>query len=152
METILVRAFYLDTRQHTPVLAPPAAYSSWYAMGSWIECSFKDPKRGGFLWHQTKITDPVRAERHWLAISIAMLWLVSVGGDDEAIAHSAYVEKPSNQTVSPSSSSFHRPPRTLSCFRRGFLSILVSLLWGQPLPIGRFHSFPWTASFSFSSA
>ena len=38
-------------------------------MRSWIECSFKDTKRGGFDWHQTKIdwhqtktTDPVRAE------------------------------------------------------------------------------------------
>ena len=31
-------------------------------MRSWIECSFKDTKRGGFDWHQTKTTDPVRAE------------------------------------------------------------------------------------------
>lgn len=44
-------------------LAPQKANSSWYAMRSWIECSFKDTKRGGFNWHQTKTTDPVRAER-----------------------------------------------------------------------------------------
>ncbi|WP_156113910.1 hypothetical protein [Myxosarcina sp. GI1] len=42
-------------------LAPQKANSSWYAMRSWIECSFKDIKRGGFDWHQTKTTDPVRA-------------------------------------------------------------------------------------------
>ena len=46
-------------------LAPPQANSSWYAMGSWIECSFKDTKRVGFGWHQTKTTDPVRAEPQW---------------------------------------------------------------------------------------
>ena len=40
-------------------------------MRSWIECLFKDNKRGGLAWHQTKITNPKRAERHWLAIAIA---------------------------------------------------------------------------------
>ena len=27
----------------------------WYGMRSWIECLFKDLKRGGFGWHDTKI-------------------------------------------------------------------------------------------------
>jgi len=45
---------------------------SWYSMRSWIECLFKDSKRGGLAWHHTKITDPKRAERHWLAIAIAL--------------------------------------------------------------------------------
>jgi hypothetical protein len=50
-------------------LQPEAADACWYSMRCWIECLFKDGKRGGLCWHQTKITDPKRAERHWLAIA-----------------------------------------------------------------------------------
>ena len=116
-----------------------------------VECSFKDTKRGGFDWHQTKTTDPVRAERQWLAIATAMLWLISVGSEDEVGSYhqnqSEYLEE---QIVNTSCST--STPRRLSCLRRGFLSILVALLWGQTLPIGHFYSFSWTDSFSFSSA
>ncbi|MGV0104746.1 hypothetical protein NSTC731_05391 [Nostoc sp. DSM 114167] len=50
-------------------LQPEVADACWYSMRSWIECVFKDGKRGGFCWHQTKIIHPKRAERHWLAIA-----------------------------------------------------------------------------------
>ena len=41
-------------------------------------------KRGGWGWHQTKMVDPERAERLWLAIAVATLWAVSVGGEVDA--------------------------------------------------------------------
>ena len=41
-------------------------------------------KRGGWQWQNSKITDPARPERIWLAISVATLWLVSVGGEADA--------------------------------------------------------------------
>ena len=41
-------------------------------------------KRGGWGWHQTKMVDPERAERLWLAIAVATLWAVSVGGEADA--------------------------------------------------------------------
>ncbi|WGV28991.1 hypothetical protein [Halotia branconii] len=53
-------------------------------MRSWIECGFKDTKRGGLHWHLTKITDTKRAERHWLAIAVATFWLVGVGNEADA--------------------------------------------------------------------
>lgn len=65
-------------------LHPQQAQICWYGMRSWIECLFKDIKRGGFGWHHTKMNDPERAERLWLAISVATLFLVSVGGKAEA--------------------------------------------------------------------
>ncbi|WP_293090693.1 transposase [Moorena sp. SIOASIH] len=46
-------------------LSPQQAQIYWYSMRSWIECLFKDIKRGGFGWHHTKMTDPKRAERQW---------------------------------------------------------------------------------------
>jgi hypothetical protein len=40
-------------------------------MRTWIECGFKDTKRGGWQWHQTKMKDPERAARLWVAIAVA---------------------------------------------------------------------------------
>jgi hypothetical protein len=65
-------------------LAPEQATVVWYGMRSWIEGGFKDTKRGGWQWHQTKMVDPARAERLWLAIAVATLWVVSVGGQADA--------------------------------------------------------------------
>ena len=53
-------------------------------MRSWIECGFKDTKRGGWQWHQTKMRDSKRAERLWLAIAVAILWAVRIGGQADA--------------------------------------------------------------------
>lgn len=65
-------------------LPPSEATICWYGMRSWIECLFKDLKRGGLGWHHTKMTDPQRAERLWLAIAVATLWMVSLGGKADA--------------------------------------------------------------------
>lgn len=136
-------------------LTPQQAEICWYEMRSWIECLFKDMKRGGFGWHHTKMTDPVRAERLWLAIAVATLYLVSIGGQAEAnlpasslpslneITSDADTEE--NFTLNSGESSLDdtrlehpHPTRLLSCFRRGFLIILASVIKGMPLPRGRF--------------
>jgi len=65
-------------------LLPSQADVAWYGMRAWIECGFKDTKRGGWNWHHTKMTDPARAERHWLVMAVATLWVVSVGGAVDA--------------------------------------------------------------------
>jgi hypothetical protein len=65
-------------------LPPEVADIAWYGMRSWIEAGFKDIKRGGWGWHQTKMSDPARAERLWLVIAVATLWVLSVGGYAEA--------------------------------------------------------------------
>ncbi len=56
----------------------------WYGMRAWIEAGFKDFKRGSWRWEQTKMTRPERAERLWLVMTVAMLWVLSVGGEVEA--------------------------------------------------------------------
>jgi len=64
-------------------LPAPSADCAWYGMRAWIECGFRSTKRGGWQWQQTKMTDPQRAARLWLAIAVATLWVVSVGGEAE---------------------------------------------------------------------
>jgi hypothetical protein len=106
------------------------------------------------------MTDPQRAERLWLAIAIATLYLVSIGGQGDANLSISSLP-PLNEMTSDADTEEHlapnfeasslddtrlehpnsehtNPTRLLSCFRRGFLIILASAIKGIPLPKGRF--------------
>jgi hypothetical protein len=124
-------------------LAPEVAEAAWYGMRSWIEGGFKDLKRGGWQWHQTKMTDPARATRLWLALAVATLWVVSVGGEADATLPVSSLEALPELHVARRRATGRARPRLLSCFRRGVLTILAALLQGQPLPLGRFLPEPW---------
>src|SRR2546426_12212478 len=39
--------------------------------------------RAGWQWQRTHMTKPERAARLWLAVAVATLWLLSVGGEAE---------------------------------------------------------------------
>src|ERR671932_2619048 len=100
------------------------------------------PSRG-WQWHQTKMTDPARATRLWLAIAVATLWVVSVGGEADATLPVSSLEDLPELHVARRRATGRTRPRLLSCFRRGVLTILAALLQGQPLPLGRFLPEPW---------
>lgn len=65
---------------------PKCADACWYGLRAWIEQGFKHSKRSGWQWQHTRMNDPARAERLWMAIAIATWWLLSVGGEAEANA------------------------------------------------------------------
>ena len=48
-------------------LAPSASEAGWYGLRAWIEQGFKITKRGGRQWQRTRMSDPQRAARLWLA-------------------------------------------------------------------------------------
>jgi hypothetical protein len=121
-------------------LPPEVAQAAWYAMRSWIECGFKDYQRGGWGWHQTKMTDPARAARLWLVLAVATFAVVRAGG----AAHSGletvvWDGVPDLAPVRPRGSR----PRLLSCFRLGVVRILAALVRGRRLPRGRLLPAPW---------
>ena len=124
-------------------LAPEVAEAAWYGMRSWIEGGFKDIKRGGWQWQATKMTDPARAARLWLAIAVATLWVVSVGGEVDATLPASSLEALPVLHVARRRATGRTRPRLLSCFRRGVLTILAALLQGQGVPLGRFLPEPW---------
>jgi hypothetical protein len=114
-------------------LPPRQAEAAWYGMRSWIEASFKYTKRGGWHWEQTKMTDPARAERLWLAMAVASLWVVSLGDEPWLVdAAPGFGRLP----VAPS----------LSAFRRGWLTLLALLLSSHHIPCGAFQPLPWPKS------
>jgi hypothetical protein len=132
-------------------LPPAAADAAWYGLRAWIECGFQDCKRGGWDWQQTKMTRPERASRLWLAMAVATLWTVSVGGAVEATAEDTLdalaVLTADRGVPVPVTSTRRSRPRLLSCFRRGLLHICATLLAGRPLPRGHFVPVPWPAAF-----
>lgn len=121
-------------------LPPEGAQAAWYGMRAWIECGFKDCKRGGWGWHQTKMTDPARASRLWLVMAVATLAVVRAGGAAESGLEA--VTWDGGLDLAPVRPRQSRP-RLLSCFRRGVVRILAALVRGRPLPRGRFRPEPW---------
>jgi len=138
-------AGYADPWLIVTDLPTSAANVVWYSMRTWIEAGFKDTKRGGWQWHQTKMSDPGRASRLWLAIAVATLWAVSVGGEaDATLPCSTLAELPQlHVAVRQRKSTQRSRPRLQSCFAHGLQLIFVALLKGEPLPLGRFIPEPW---------
>lgn len=129
-------------------LSAEQADAFWYAMRPWIENGFKHTKRGGWQWQNTKMTDPDRASRLWLAIAVATLWVVSVGGEAEENLPASSFEALPLTHIARRRTTKRSQPRLISCFRRGIVTILVALIAGQPLPLGRFRPQPWPTAIS----
>ena len=122
---------------------PFEANVGWYRFRSWIECSYRDVKSDGFGWQRTRLKQPDRAERHWLAMAVAMLWMVTLGGEQELASNETLVSD-------RSSGSFSASVPTLSCFLNGLLTVIAQLyakryplgLNGQSLCFGRLFPLP----------
>jgi hypothetical protein len=124
-------------------LPPEAADAAWYGMRAWIEQGFTLTKRAGWQWQRTRITDPARAERLWLAVAVATLWLVRVGGEAEAA-----IAEGTLAALAPALAAARRQRRAtqarlVGVFRRGWVLVLVALLNQAPLPLGRLVPEPW---------
>ena len=146
--TLLARwdAGYRDPWLILTDLPPTAVDVAWYGLRAWIECGFKDSKRGGWHWEQTKMLDPARAERLWLAVAVATLWTVSVGCQAEVEQPQPQVRQLPERHIARKRATGQHPPRALSCFRRGRLVILAALCLGQPLPMGAILPELWPSS------
>ena len=127
-------------------LPPTAADVAWSGLRAWIECGYKDSKRGGWQWHQTKMTNPARAERLWLVIAVATLWTVSVGCAAEVALPAAVLAEPPTLLRARRDARGRPPRRELSCFRRGRLVLIAALCAGQELPLGQLIPEPWPKS------
>jgi hypothetical protein len=125
-------------------LPPSQAEAMWYGMRAWIEGGSKDAKRGGWHWEQTKMTDPQRAERLWLTMALATLWVVSVGCAAEVAHPASQLEALPATHIARRRASGRRAPRVISCCRRRRLVLLTALLHGDSLPVMQLVPEPWT--------
>lgn len=124
-------------------LPPEASDAGWYGLRAWIEQGFKISKRAGWQWHRTRMSDPQRAARLWLAVAVATLWLLSIGGAaEETIPESTL---PDVTSLCPGRTRRATRLRLVSVFRQGWVRLLVALLRHDPLPRSRLVPEPWPA-------
>jgi Transposase DDE domain len=124
-------------------LPPDASEAGWYGLRAWIEQGFKVTKRAGWQWQRTRMTEPQRAARLWLAVAVATLWLLSVGGvAEETIPASTLLDVTATLARQRRQRRATRL-RLVSIFHRGWITILVALLDHAPLPLGDFRPEPW---------
>ncbi|WP_156823904.1 transposase [Oscillatoria acuminata] len=106
-----------------------------YGIRSIIEFGYRDLNSDGWLWQNTRMTDPNRADRHWLAMAVATLGMVSLGIPPEGKAPPSSSKPLSSNPVEPVDSTQVKRPRSMSCFAQGLLSICLFPLIPDPLPV-----------------
>ncbi len=127
-------------------LAPNTGEACWYGLRAWIEQGFTSTKRAGWPWQRTRMSDPQRAARLWLAVAVATWWLLSVGGAaEDRVPVGTLPLLPTNFLSLPRQRQATRL-RLVSVFRQGWIATLVALLNHQRLPIGRFIPEPWSSA------
>ena len=124
-------------------LDPALSSAAWYGLRSWIEDCFKDLKRDGWQWQNTRMTDPDRAARFWLALAVATLWVVNYGGEVDAHLPASSLELLPPTHIARRTKSRACQPRLLSCFSRGLIQILSTLLLRYPIRLVVFLPEPW---------
>ena len=127
-------------------LAPEEANVAWYGMRVWMEAGFKDVKRGGLGWHHSKMQDAGRVERLWLAMAVAMVWMVGLGSQvDSQLAEPCLEHLPEAHIARKRlKRALTQPPaRRLSCLQRGRLQLVAALFKAEPLPLSGLVPEPW---------
>ena len=124
-------------------MAPSAGEACWEGLRAWIEQGFKLTQRGGWQWQRTRMSDPQRAARLWLAVAVATLWLLSVGGLAEETIPASTLLPLASVDGPPSRPRRATRLRLVSGFRQGWITLLVALFNQRRLPLGRFVPEPW---------
>jgi hypothetical protein len=124
------------------------AEGAWYQMRFWVEAEYKDHKSGGLRWDETKMNDPQRAERLWLAMAVAMQRMVLVGGQEDGSAQERAERlarnRPGKRRVGRPAKAWKRPRgREQSCLMQGQQSIQAAALRGEALPLGHVVAEEW---------
>ncbi len=100
-------------------LDPQVGNVLWYRFRSWIESSYRDVKSDGWQWHKTRLRDPSRAERIWLAMAVATLWTITMGSEQpEELSSKAQEMGIKSEKLQSTSHSQKTPPEYFCFFAR----------------------------------
>jgi hypothetical protein len=141
-------------------LAAEVAQASWYGLRGWIEQGYKRVKGEGWNLPRTRITRCERLERLWLAVALATMWVLEVGGEAEAEGRptagpaspaATAAATPALPDLEPrgaeparrdSAEGSEEPARRWSVFGRGWQVLRNALAVGI-LVSGSWHPEPW---------
>jgi hypothetical protein len=142
-------------------LLPEVAQASWYGLRGWIEQGYKRVKGEGWHLPRTRITSCARLERLWLAVAVATMWVLEVGGEAEHTEQTAegrptegpradeerpnlpdLEARPAEEAQAAEGAAGGPPPRIWSVFGRGWNVLRNGLAVGL-LVLGSWHPEPW---------
>ncbi|NET61004.1 MAG: hypothetical protein F6K47_34205 [Symploca sp. SIO2E6] len=103
----------------------------------------------GWQWHKTRLREPARAERIWLAMAVATLWTVTVGSDEQQYLSDNLKDKVIAEKYEEPQFRLKPTNRTISCFLQGIINIIADLLCGKGISLNRL--FP-QSSFSVNTS
>jgi len=89
------------------------------------------------------MSDPDRASRLWLALSVATLWVVSVGGELDAKLQDCDLSHLPLTHIARKTKIHSPKARNISCFARGIINVLTSLINQRPISLGVLLPEPW---------
>jgi hypothetical protein len=130
-------------------LEPKQGNSLWYGLRSWIESSYRDLKSDGWQWHKTRLREPARAERIWLAMAVATLWTLTMGSEEQRHLWDTLKDKAIADDKENPKSALKKINRSISCFLQGLINIVANLLCGQAIYLN--NLFP-QSSFAMNSS
>jgi hypothetical protein len=120
-------------------LEPKQGDVLWYGFRSWIESSYRDFKSDGWQWHKTRLQEPSRAERLWLAMAVATLWTLTLGSDQQSYFYETEKNKPALDNEGKQKSESKKTNRIISCFLQGLINIVANLLCGKGIFLNRLY-------------
>ncbi len=121
----------------------------WYGLRSWIESSYRDLKSDGWQWHKTRLREPARAERIWLAMAVATLWTITMGSEEQTHSPETLTEKTIEDHNPSPKSALKKVNRSISCFLQGLINIVANLICGKGIYINNLYP---TSSFAVNTS
>ena len=122
---------------------PAASAAAWDGWRAGIEPGVKVPPRAGGPWPRTRLTEPHRAARRWLAVAVATWWRRRVGGLTDASIPDRTLLDVSGALGMPRRQRRATRRRVVRAVRPGWPLILVARLDQAPWPVGTFLPEPW---------
>ncbi|GGA34595.1 transposase [Okeania sp. KiyG1] len=116
-------------------LEPEQGNAQWYSLRFWIESSYRDVKSDGWQWHKTRLREPARAERIWLAMAVATLWTVTVGTNEQRHLSDKFKNQVITENCENQQLELKPTNRTISCFLQGLINIVADLLCGKGISL-----------------
>ncbi len=130
-------------------LEPEEGNTKWYSLRAWIESSYRDLKSDGWQWQKTRLREPARAERIWLAMAVATLWTVTMGNDEQShLQETLKAQAIPIDEIQPKS-ALKKTIRNVSCFLQGLINIIADLLCGKAIS---FHGLFPDSSFALNTS
>ncbi len=94
----------------------------------------------GLGWYHSKMLDAGRVERLWLAMAVAMVWMVGVGSQADSQRPLPHLEQLPQTHIARQRlqrAPTQLPARRLSCLQRGRLVLVAALFRAESLPLPR---------------